>query len=130
MPRSRRRPDVTTTGAQREAMRFIPTQAPQAQPLPPQPPIQGFRHDATTVARAFQALWLADEGTIRLTPSVDASCWHMTYKWRWGTWQDHYVYVKVSPDEFEWGLIMLYTKVREVWTGERRPTKDQNANYR
>lgn len=78
---------------------------------------------------AAAAMWLADEATIRLTPSVSDNCWHMSYKWRYGPWAGHYVYVRVPPHEFEYGLIMLYMKAKEVWLGTRKPTLDRNQNY-
>ena len=127
MPRARK-PAPIASDRRLETRRYIPNDAPQALPFEPRRPA-GFNQEATSVRHAMMALYQADEGTMRLTPKIDDGCWHMTYKFAWGTWRDHYVYVRVQPDEFEIGLLLLYAKVREVWQGERKPTRDRHQNF-
>ncbi len=73
---------------------------------------------------ALQELLLRNDGWLRASPDGNGKVCYIKWKFTAGPHAGYYVMVVSAPWEWDSSLEVLLRKIREVYFGTRRPTKD------
>lgn len=76
------------------------------------------------------ALALRGDGWLRITGKDDVGVLYLKFKYNNGKWRGHYVMAVVQHWQFNYGMLLLGSKLHKVDCGEMKPTKDEGYNWR
>jgi len=80
--------------------------------------------DRSSGIAALQELLLRNDGWLRASPDGNGKVCYIKWKFTGGPYAGCYVMVVSAPWEWDTSVELLLQKIREVYYGTRRPTKD------
>jgi hypothetical protein len=90
-----------------------------------QPDRRQREHNNQNLREHIECFVSDDMGYLKVRRGLDSEDVHLTWQFCNGKFYGHYVYVRVSYWQLDYGLELLIQKRDEVYTGSRTPTPDK-----
>lgn len=92
---------------------------------PPKPRRTYSDEHGLTGTRLHDIISLYSDGVMKICPTENPLICYLYWRWSRGRWAGHYVCVLCSSYELSIALGVLVSRIEEVQTGQRRPTRDR-----